>query len=729
MIKVFQATDTNFTSNGDKIIKPYKAIVFKEDNGDYYCDLEASIDLMDYLKQDMIVCVKTPWGWQPFRCDKPERSGNKVKVRAWHIYYDTENYVIEDTYVSDSGCNAALNKLKGGCDSTLPFSVISDITDTGSFRCIRKTFAEAVNHVLEVWGGHLDRDGWNIGIRANIGQDRGVTLAYGKNIKEITAVENWDNVCTKILPVGYDGVTLDFIVSSTQYDIPYTRIVEFSQDLERQEGESDEAFTARLKADLQIQATKYLADHALPEVNYTLKAHLQDVADVGDTIWVKHPKCKVDVETHVISVKWDAIKGEYKEIEFGNFRQKLSGLNGMVTAEIKKAEKNTESFVNEELRKATEQIMGVLGNSYVIYDGDKILIVDKLPKEEAKNVIRINSAGIGFSQNGINGTFNSAWLIDGTFDAQNINVINLSADSITSGTLDAERVGAGSFDITGGSIKIASKTAESFITLAKVDDQKNELESLRVSAEGITLLKANLPSLDDVRSIIKADSVKSPMISGDALYIQDMNIEDLFSYNDHTHPDYSRTGHTHSSLYSGAYRVLLASNFLRPDMDDTYVLGGSGYRWKVVYSVQGTSSSSDMRMKNSFDTNMEKYVKMLDLLEPTTYLFNNDEDGSRHVGYIAQKVWKAMKDVGLEEKDFGGFDRFMQEEGSVYTYGLRYTQFIPILHAKIKQLEQRIEEKEQQIKLLNDRIDMIVSLNSLKECIEEAGAGQNKEGE
>ena len=79
--------------------------------------------------------------------------------------------------------------------------------------------------------------------------------------------------------------------------------------------------------------------------------------------------------------------------------------------------------------------MGVLGNSYVIYDGDKILIVDTLPKENATNVIRINAGGIGFSNTGINGTFSSAWTIDNVLNMQNINVINLTADLIKGGTL------------------------------------------------------------------------------------------------------------------------------------------------------------------------------------------------------------------------------------------------------------------------------------------------------
>jgi hypothetical protein len=83
--------------------------------------------------------------------------------------------------------------------------------------------------------------------------------------------------------------------------------------------------------------------------------------------------------------------------------------------------------------------MGTLGDSYVIYEGNRILIVDALPKETATNVMMINSSGIGFSNTGINGVFTSAWLIDGTLDMQNINVINMTASLVKGGTF---KVGA-----------------------------------------------------------------------------------------------------------------------------------------------------------------------------------------------------------------------------------------------------------------------------------------------
>lgn len=600
MIKVFQAKDTYFASNGDKIINPYKAIVYKEDNGDYYCEVEAQIELLDYLKQDMILCVQTPWGWQAFRCDKPQRSGNKIRVKAWHLYYDTENYVVAEENIVNESCQAALNQLKGGCDSTLPFSVVSDIANTGSLHCKHQSFAEAVNGVLEVWGGHLDRDNFNIGIKSTIGQDRGVTLAYGKNIKEITAEENWDNVCTKIFPVGRNEVTIGFLTSSVQYDLPYTKVVEFSQDIEQLEGEEDAAYTERLQADLMEQATQYLADHAHPEVNYKLKAHLQEVADVGDTIWVKHPKCQVDVETHVISVKWDAIKGEYKEIEFGNFRKKLSGLNSIVTAEIKKAEKTTESFVNEELRKATDKIMGVFGNSYVIYDGDKILVVDKLPKEEAKNVIRINSAGIGFSSDGINGTFNSAWLIDGTFDAQQVNVINLSADAIVSGNIDANKVTLLNLEVG----KNVAMGDEATISWGQVTDHPEI-----INADAVTVITRNAIST----ALIRADQVQagSFYMTGGSIDISAYGSSDKILLKDLSNSVTVRLGTNGFAILSGS-----AAQYIDRDSSQLYNLNVFGSCWLpdgTVCNAFAPASHSHSEYYESGDTIHANYLYIASL--------------------------------------------------------------------------------------------------------------------
>ena len=117
----------------------------------------------------------------------------------------------------------------------------------------------------------------------------------------------------------------------------------------------------------------------------------------------------------------------------------INKINSDTQESINIANDTVKAKLETELTEATSKIWGTLGNSYVIYEGDKILVVDALPKEDATNVMMINAGGIGFSNTGINGQFTSAWLIDGTLDMQAINCINMTATMVKGGTF---KVGA-----------------------------------------------------------------------------------------------------------------------------------------------------------------------------------------------------------------------------------------------------------------------------------------------
>ena len=442
MIKVFAQTDRLFATNGDKVISPLKARVRKEDNGSFYLDLETGLEYVDYMVEGNIVVAPTPQGEQPFRINNPEKQKTKITVRANHVFYDAKNYLIEDAYVYLKDCNDAIDHLNTATEPQSPFTTLSDVPTVNSFRCVRKSLYQALETVIERWGGHIVRNGFAIEIRERIGQDNGVTVRYAKNLKDITCAENWDNVVTKIMPVGKDGLLLQerYIVSETQYDIPYTKAVHFTQDDILEENyDTHTDYTNALIADLRQQATNYLAENCVPQVNYTLKANLEKVTDIGDTVQVIDERLGVNILTNIIAYDYDCILGKYTELEFGNFKKKLSNLmqDIQITAqeEARTQADAVRVVLTQELQDATDKIWGALGNSYVIYEGDKILVVDSLPKETATNVIMINSGGIGFSQTGINGTFHSAWTIDGTMDMQNFNVINLTASLIKGGTL------------------------------------------------------------------------------------------------------------------------------------------------------------------------------------------------------------------------------------------------------------------------------------------------------
>lgn len=446
MLCVFGQTDKLFVSNGDHILKATKAIITKEDNADYYIEIEAPIAEIGWIQEGRIVAADTPWGRQGFRLTNPKTKTNKVTVKGYHLYFDAERYVISDSYVVDKNGNDAMNHLNDATDQESPFTVSSDLVNTiGTARIVRKTLREAIDVVIERWGGHIDRDNYNIALKKTIGQDRGVVIRYAKNLTGLTIEENWNNVVTKIMPVGKDGLKLpeEYLYSDIEYEIPYTKVVKIDQDLDEDEYPNEETYQAALIEDLRKQGKAYLTAHALPECTYTVKASLQNIADVGDVIRVVHPKIPVDLLTNVTAVKWNCITWRYEGVTFGTKPKKLSSLNTSIEAmkdQVNVQYEQARDELSKKLIEATAKIWGAMSNSHVIYDGDKILVVDKLPKEEAKNCILINAGGFGFSDSGINGTFNSAWTIDGTLDMSAINVLNLTADMIKTGTLDASLV-------------------------------------------------------------------------------------------------------------------------------------------------------------------------------------------------------------------------------------------------------------------------------------------------
>ena len=447
MIRVYDATEKLFANNGIKVIQPLFAEVTKTDNSDYYVKLEDVLDNLAYYQKGLIVRVPTPFGVQGFRCDNPIIQNNRISCKAWHLSYDSENYVINSATATEKNCNDAINHYNDNTDATSPFTVISDISLLKTTIMERKSLFDVFTELISTdnYGGHWHRDNFTFGIMSSVGEDRGVVLAYNKNITDITVEENWDNVCTKILPYATDGdttITLEqpyVELNESLYDIPFTKTLKFEHSLKKEDYSTEEAFVLAIKEWLYTEAIKYLNANRLPQVNYSVSAKLDNVSDVGDTIYVKHPKCKVEITTNVISIKYDAIRGRYTSIEFGNFKKEIKNfaqeVASLARVESDKKLENTSALLKSQLTSATASINSVLSASYVINSGNDILVVDRLPKEEAMYCLKINSLGIGFSNTGIDGTFTSAWTIDGTLNMQATNVINLTASLIKGGTL------------------------------------------------------------------------------------------------------------------------------------------------------------------------------------------------------------------------------------------------------------------------------------------------------
>ena len=105
-----------------------------------------------------------------------------------------------------------------------------------------------------------------------------------------------------------------YVYSSTTYDIPYTKTVSFSQDkisednYKDESGELDEtAYKQALITDLWQQAQNYVNINCLPKVNYTLKANLEKITDIGDTVEVIDETLGINILTNVIKFEYDCV--------------------------------------------------------------------------------------------------------------------------------------------------------------------------------------------------------------------------------------------------------------------------------------------------------------------------------------------------------------------------------------------------------------------------------------
>lgn len=446
MIRVYDDAEKKFNNNGIKVLHPLYAEITKVKDGDYYLEIEDVIDNFEYYQKGMLIMVPTPWGDQGFRCDNPRMENNRVSCKAWHLFYDSKNYVIGGSIKRyEKNCDKVIKEYKNMVDGAgnCPFSdskiatISSDIESEEEKETEIEDISlyDAIEYLRGVYSGTLVRDNFNIAINKSIGEDRGVVLAYNKNITDMKVEENWDDVCTKILPYtmvkdtkitlkAYTTTTpflkLEDIGEQNPYGIQYTKIVEFKYE-EKIDGDPTTDDYNKAREWLRVKAQEYLIANKYPKANYKVSAYIDNVSDVGDTIYIKHPKIILDGEhlkATVISVKYDAISKRYTNIEFGNYRRGIKDLQSSIISavvnSVKTVSSSGDNSFQEQIDEFNASLTKLLSEGNVIYDGSQILVVDALPKENALNCIKINSAGVSHSANGINGTFAKVIGIDGT---------------------------------------------------------------------------------------------------------------------------------------------------------------------------------------------------------------------------------------------------------------------------------------------------------------------------
>lgn len=343
MIKIFGATDTTFTSNGDIVIKPLKAKIHKSYT-EYYLDIEVPIDYLEYIVQDNIVVADGSQKGQAFRINNVTVTGRKITARCNHVFYDTKtHYFVEALGAVNGTCATVLNSIKSKTKPTPPYILQSNVSGSQTVQSYYESMYDALVKTAEAFGGQLLMNNYVAIVTPSLGTDNGVVIRYGKNLKDISCEEDWSDVCTRVYPFGADGITVDttdvgleypYIDGATQYTQKYIKAVEFDQsDIKRESYNTETAYKRALVTDLIAKGQAYLLEHPLPKVNYTIKANVEKISNIGDTIVVIDERLNLELETNVTAYDYDCVLGQFTEVTFGNYRKTAKGV-GLTVSKV-----------------------------------------------------------------------------------------------------------------------------------------------------------------------------------------------------------------------------------------------------------------------------------------------------------------------------------------------------------------------------------------------------------
>lgn len=346
MIEVYVKGNEDYGSNGDMTLTPTTCEVELTVEGVAELTLEHPIDDLgrwEYLVTDNVIAAPTPYSKkQLFRIYDYTKTETEVTAYARHVFYDSAGEMLVDVRPTDKTGQEALDIILSGTK----YKAKTNIKTRSTAYYIRKNIMEAIggddeNSFINRWGGERMYDNFTVIINDRLGGDYGACAEFGRNMTGIEADISIDDVVTRIIPVSYNGHTLEgeepWIDSPLigSYANPRTAVIKF-EDVKLledcQEGEEGFSTLELLREELKRRCTKeYENGLDKPKVNYKVDlvevANTEDYKDykklttvgIGDDVLTKDRKLKINVTARCIRLVYDCIEEENAEVELGNF--------------------------------------------------------------------------------------------------------------------------------------------------------------------------------------------------------------------------------------------------------------------------------------------------------------------------------------------------------------------------------------------------------------------------
>jgi len=707
--KLFAPSATSFTTNGiGSLPELISCEVTEERNGIYELEAQISIEARHYsdiTHSAIIGAVPCDGGTvQGFRIYKVTRPINGiVTIRARHISGQLSNIPVRP--FTAANVSAALAGLKSNSMQTNPFTFWTDKSTVAAYNqtkpeSVRARLGGQEGSVLDAFGGEYEWDNWTVRLWNNRGQDRAVTLMYGKNITDVRQEENIENTITGIVPfwaggedevVYYNGI----VEADTVQNFPYRRTVvhDFSSDFT----EKPTAQQLKARAERYVIRNQIGIPHVSIKVSFVALWQTEEYKDVAplqevklcDYVTIIFEKLGITAKAKVVKTVYDVLNERYSSIELGDARQDFAsyvvGLatqteetaaavasnKNLVSSQISEALVTFHGVMNEAIESATDQIVGAKGGNIVTRMNDQglpveLLITDNLDLQMAKNIWRWNIGGLGYSSKGYNGPYGLAMTQDGAIVADFITVGTLTANLIRAGIL-RDLNGKNWWNLETGEMVISGRLNAASGTFA------GELQAATGSFSG--QIKGGSIAIGGTASVpvfaVGADG-KVTMRNfdldgvGNAATIgcSVMNCENLRAGTAVIEGDLHMNGGT---VYAGDVQA----SYVSASTVDCGTIYCANPPWTSIYD------DSDERLKKNIeDIDGKNALKFILALDPKSYTFR--KDGRDALGFIAQDIKKTMKKLHVS------YPLIKEKEDGMLS--LNYTNLIALIVAAIQEI-------------------------------------------
>lgn len=455
---LYSPTDTDFTAGGIGILSDCKkCLVTEEANGSYTVELSFPINakFSSQLEDHNYQIKCKPNATDDFHIFYIYNHYKDMATGLLYVYGKSRtmklgNRAVKKFEFERATCQEAMKYLEKSMDQPSDIRLFSDITRVGStsievsnpLKCI-KGIDGSLN---QIFGGEMKHEPFKLSLLNRRGRDHVTTFRYRKNLTGLKVETNFDGLLTRIFPYAdvqnNEGETERIFgnpvdsLNINKYDGEiYSEYVQFTED----QGVTDQK-------SLNEVSKKYFSsiNPNCDQPNISIELNIRKMEDTAlakrfkkfrevglfDTFDIFHERFKINITAQITKVIYDSLNERVESLEAGDtqytfFEKQKQEISNTLKGYTGK------KYASDFIDVVTNIISGNDGGHVIWWPKNRptdLFFCDHPKLEEAKLVLRINKSGIGFSSKGWQGPFDTAWTLDGKFNANFIQTGLIKAD-------------------------------------------------------------------------------------------------------------------------------------------------------------------------------------------------------------------------------------------------------------------------------------------------------------